>query len=347
MSIKRIVDTAFWEDSKVIDKYSVEDKYFLLYLMTNPHTTQVGIYKLPKRLISFETGYTVESVSVILERFESKYSNIVYDYETQEIAVLNSLKYSIVKGGKPVADLLIKELSKINNDELILKVYENLMIFWGRSTRDFDKTVKELFENELKKRNVPIIFNDNDNDNDNEESYHDSSWTSHKSVINVDTKPLETGVQKENGHVQNVQKSVQNKNGQNKNGQKVFKNDQLENFEKLWKLYPRKKRKDRAYKAYKKAIKEGTTNKQIQDGIINFKKEIAYKGIEMNFIPYGSTWFNGKCWEDEYETGTSNQPVNYQSDEINRLEKELQNDQLEATERIFMTNKLAELKGRE
>ena len=54
----------------MIDKYSVEDKYFLLYLMTNPHTTQVGIYKLPKRLISFETGYTVESVSVILERFE-------------------------------------------------------------------------------------------------------------------------------------------------------------------------------------------------------------------------------------------------------------------------------------
>lgn len=187
MSIKRIVDTAFWEDSKVIDKYSVEDKYFLLYLMTNPHTTQAGIYKLPKRLISFETGYTVESVSVILERFESKYSNIVYDYETQEIAVLNSLKYSIVKGGKPVADLLIKELSKINNDELILKVYENLMIFWVRSTRDFDKTVKELFENELKKRNVPIIFNDNDNDNDNEESYpesyHESYDESSKNTI--------------------------------------------------------------------------------------------------------------------------------------------------------------------
>ncbi len=172
MSIKRIVDTAFWEDSKVIDKYSVEDKYFLLYLMTNPHTTQVGIYKLPRRLISFETGYTVESVTVILERFESKYNNIVYDYETQEIAVLNSLKYSIVKGGKPVADLLTKELSKIKNDKLILKVYENLMIFWERSTRDFDKTVKKLFETELEKRNVPIIFNDNDNDN--EESYHES-----------------------------------------------------------------------------------------------------------------------------------------------------------------------------
>lgn len=347
MSVKRVVDTQFWEDANVIERYSVEDKYFLLYLMTNPHSAQVGVYKLPKKIISFETGYTVDSVSVILERFENKYKNILYDSDTHEISVLNSLKYSIVKGGKPVGDLLIKELNKIDSDYLIESTYSHLLKFWDKSDRIFDETVKLIFEDELSKRKEPKETNDNDNDNDNEESYHDSSWTSHKSVINVDTKPLETGVQKENGHVQNVQKSVQNKNGQNKNGQKVFKNDQLENFEKLWKLYPRKKRKDRAYKAYKKAIKEGTTNKQIQDGIINFKKEIAYKGIEMNFIPYGSTWFNGKCWEDEYETGTSNQPVNYQSDEINRLEKELQNDQLEATERIFMTNKLAELKGRE
>lgn len=174
MSIKRIVDTAFWEDSKVIDKYSVEDKYFLLYLMTNPHTTQVGIYKLPKRLISFETGYTVESVSAILDRFEIKHGNIAYNQDTQEIAVLNSLKYSIVKGGKPVSDLLEKELAKVEDDELILKVYHKLTKFWQLSIRPFDESVKELFEEELKKRNVPIIFNDNDNDNDNEESYHES-----------------------------------------------------------------------------------------------------------------------------------------------------------------------------
>lgn len=347
MSIKRVVDTQFWEDATVIERYSVEDKYFLLYLMTNPHSAQVGIYKLPKKIISFETGYTVDSVSVILERFENKYKNVLYDNDTHEISVLNSLKYSIVKGGKPVGDLLIKELNKIDSDFLIESTYNHLLKFWDKSDRIFDETVKLIFEDELSKRKEPKETNDNDNDNDNEESYHDSSWASHKSVINVDTEPVETGVQKENGHVQSVQKSVQNKNGHDENGQKVSKNDQLENFEKLWKLYPRKKRKDRAYKAYKKAIKEGTTNKQIQDGIINFKKEIAYKGIEMNFIPYGSTWFNGKGWEDEYETGTSNQPVNYQTDEINRLENELQNNNLDAVERTFMTNKLAELKGRE
>src|SRR5699024_6927321 len=159
MSVKRVVDTQFWEDANVIERYSVEDKYFLLYLMTNPHSAQVGVYKLPKKIISFETGYTVDSVSVILERFENKYKNILYDSDTHEISVLNSLKYSIVKGGKPVGDLLIKELNKIDSDYLIESTYSHLLKFWDKSDRIFDKTVKLIFEDELSKRKEPKEFN--------------------------------------------------------------------------------------------------------------------------------------------------------------------------------------------
>lgn len=181
MGIKRIVDTDFWEDPKVIDKFSVEDKYFLLYLMTNPHSSQVGIYRLPKRIISFETGYTLEVVAVLLQRFEEEYKNIVYSNATQEIAVLNSLKYSVVKGGKPVSDLLKKELSQVDDSKLIQVAYEHLQKFWKKSTRSFDQTIKFIFEEELKKRRL-YYKNDkendnenvNDNENDNEESYPDS-----------------------------------------------------------------------------------------------------------------------------------------------------------------------------
>lgn len=175
MTVKRIVDTKFWNDEKVLDTYSVEDKYFLLYLMTNTMTTQLGIYRLPKKYISFQTGYTKEVVEVLLQRFENEYKNIVYNHRTQEIAVLNSLKYNIVKGGKPVSDLLTKELSQVNDDDLILKTYLNMSDWWSVSLRPFDKTVKELFENELAKRKVPKEnLNVNDNDNDNDDSYHDS-----------------------------------------------------------------------------------------------------------------------------------------------------------------------------
>mgnify|MGYP001240449399 CR=1 FL=1 len=179
MTVKRIVDTKFWNDETVLDTYSVEDKYFLLYLMTNTMTTQLGIYRLPKKYISFHTGYTKEVVEVLLQRFQDKYKNISYNHKTQEIAVLNSLKYSIVKGGKPVSDLLIRELSKIEDTQLIVDTYLNMLDWWKLSARSFDKTIQTLFEDELAKRKVPKEklndnVNDNVNDNDNEESYHES-----------------------------------------------------------------------------------------------------------------------------------------------------------------------------
>lgn len=122
--------------------------------------------------------------------------------------------------------------------------------------------------------------------------------------------------------------------------------DALESdFEKLWKLYPNKKGKELALKAYKKAIKAGVTNKQIQNGIVNLKKEIAFKETDKKYIPHGGTWFNQKRWEDDYETGNVEQSNDYKANEIARLENELQDDKLDPIERNFMSKKLAELKG--
>lgn len=73
-------------------------------------------------------------------------------------------------------------------------------------------------------------------------------------------------------------------------------------FEKLWQLYPNKKNKAGAFKAYKSAIKDGVTNKQIQDGIIAYKQEIARKNTSIEYVRYGSSWFNQRGWEDEYES---------------------------------------------
>lgn len=81
-------------------------------------------------------------------------------------------------------------------------------------------------------------------------------------------------------------------------------------FEALWKLYPNKKGKAKAKKAYTKAIKDGVTNKEIQDGIVAYTKEIKAKNTNKEYIKHGSTWFNNRAWEDEYDT-TPNQPKRY------------------------------------
>ena len=74
-----------------------------------------------------------------------------------------------------------------------------------------------------------------------------------------------------------------------------------ENFEKLWKLYPKKQgSKKKAFASYKKAIKAGTTNKEIQDGIVAYKKYLQRE--QWQKPANGDTWFNNERWNDEYET---------------------------------------------
>ena len=69
--VKRVIGTDFWLDEKVVDMFSPEDKLFYLYLLSNPHTTQLGIYPVAKKVMAFELGYSLESVKVLLDRFEN------------------------------------------------------------------------------------------------------------------------------------------------------------------------------------------------------------------------------------------------------------------------------------
>lgn len=92
---------------------------------------------------------------------------------------------------------------------------------------------------------------------------------------------------------------------------KKIREQQLEeDFNKLWKLYPRKEGKKKAFEAYKRAIKNGTTNKEIQTGIVNYLAQIRVQKTNKQYIKQGSTWFNGECWDDEYNLGQEKSPVN-------------------------------------
>ena len=159
MGIKRIVDISFWTDNKV-DDFSPEDKYFMLYLLTNPFTTQLGIYEISIKQASFQMGYSVDAFNVLLDRFESKYDIIIYSKATGEIAIKNFLRHSIMKGGKPVEDCIKKEMSKVKDRRLIGEVFNYI-----KDKDDLNETVKKIInEYEI----------ENHNDNDNEVSYHDS-----------------------------------------------------------------------------------------------------------------------------------------------------------------------------
>ena len=169
---KTIVERDFWNDNLIIDKYSPEDKLFMLYLMTCPRGSTIGIFKLPIKLMAFEIGYSPEAIRVLVDRFQDKYGRIKYNLENQEIAVKNTLKYSISKGGKPVEDMVARELREVENADLLIFVYQSMVDFWNKSQRAIDKSVKILFENEISRRSNYI--NANANANANAKSYPDS-----------------------------------------------------------------------------------------------------------------------------------------------------------------------------
>ncbi|WP_251551425.1 hypothetical protein [Neobacillus muris] len=72
-----------------------EDKYFYLYLLTNPHTTQIGIYKITKKQIAFDMGYSIETVHSLMDRFITHHKLIRYNPETGELAIKNWRKYNL------------------------------------------------------------------------------------------------------------------------------------------------------------------------------------------------------------------------------------------------------------
>ncbi len=178
MGVKRIVDTSFWTDGKV-DEFSPEDKFFMLYLLTNPFSRQLGIYEISVKQAAFHMGYSVEAVNVLLDRFETKYNMIRFSRETNEVAIINFLRHSVMKGGKPVEDCIKQDMQKVKDKSLIDFVFRRL-----RQRDDLNVTVKKVVadyflanENDNDKDNDNDKHNENDNDNDRtgHESYHESS----------------------------------------------------------------------------------------------------------------------------------------------------------------------------
>lgn len=161
-NIKRIVSTGFWQDDKVVNDFSPEDKYFMLYLLTNPHTTQLGIYSFNVKTAAFEMGYSNESVMVLLDRFETKYGIILRSKTTSEIAIKNYLRYSVIKGGKPVLDLLNSEVRSVKDKSLLRFIAESL------SERDDLLDTVSSFVSEIKEKFSTLSLNENDNENDND-----------------------------------------------------------------------------------------------------------------------------------------------------------------------------------
>ncbi|HFK1449239.1 MULTISPECIES: DnaD domain-containing protein [Bacillus cereus group] len=116
MAVYRNVQVNFWQDEFILD-LTPEERYFYIYLLTSTKTKQCGIYVLPKRVAELETGYNMETVEKLLNRFV-EYGKILYDAETKELYIINWLHYNPILNTN-VEKCVLRELKAVKNKEFI------------------------------------------------------------------------------------------------------------------------------------------------------------------------------------------------------------------------------------
>ena len=114
MAIYRTVSISFWSDSKVTDDFTPEDRYFYLYLFTNPHTSLSGCYEISIKQMALELGYSQDTCNRLIERFISIHNVIRHSKETKEILLLNWHKYNWTESPK-FKKALLREIEKVKN----------------------------------------------------------------------------------------------------------------------------------------------------------------------------------------------------------------------------------------
>ena len=102
------------------------EKLLFVYLLTNPYTTQIGIYKITIKQIAFDLDFTKPYIKGALDKFEHEYNIIRYNSKTNEIAIRNWGKYNLTRLGKPMEMCIEKELKGVSDISLVKYVISSI-----------------------------------------------------------------------------------------------------------------------------------------------------------------------------------------------------------------------------
>lgn len=153
MATFRKIHVQFWSDP-YIQTLSPEKKYFFLYLLTNEKTRQCGIYEITTRQISFDTGYTVETVLILLQYFMDS-GKIMFSRETNEIAIKNWNRYNYNKS-PDIKGMVEKELQSVKNPSLIDWVHSGNTVVTHTKSSSPERIEREE-EKEREQERLPLI----------------------------------------------------------------------------------------------------------------------------------------------------------------------------------------------
>lgn len=108
MANYRLIHTQIWKDTWFID-LEPDEKLLFIYLFSNELATVSGIYKIPLRVIGFETGLGMDKVRQAMDKFQQAGK---VRYQDGVIWIKNLRKYNATSSSK-VLDRITKEVDDI------------------------------------------------------------------------------------------------------------------------------------------------------------------------------------------------------------------------------------------
>lgn len=265
MAIYRQIYTTFWSDPKIVDDFSPEDKFFFLYLMTNPLTSLTGCYEISFKRMASELGYDSDTVKKLIKRMKYEHKVVDYDEETKEILIINWHKYNWTKSPKLISS--VKQAVESVKTERFCEYLLQLIDAYENSSSDtvsipypypMDTTVSVYYNNTI------CLGLDNVSSIDSKRDVKTKEQTNVQSTLNVQEDEVE------------------------------------EAFTTFWQAYPKKVNKAYARKCFTKALKKVSLD-TLLSALEKHKQSVNWLKSNGQFIPDASTWLNNERWDDEIE----------------------------------------------
>ena len=288
MAVYRNIQTSFWTDATIADDFTPKDRYFYLYLFTNPHTNLCGCYAISKKQISWETGYPAETIDALLKRFEEDLNVIRYNKDTKEILLVNWHKYNWTSSDK-FRKPLENEIREIRCNEFKQYLLE---IFNGIDTVSIPYEYRS---------DTTVTDTDTDTDTDTV-SVTVPDTVSHAHAHAREPEPDHDPKPGQADKVDQPENPVTK-------SEPVEDQTQVDKFERFWGLYPKHTNRLMAEQAWSRL----QPDKELYEKIINslelhVKNNPEWCRDDGRYIPRADNWLNECRWDDEIPKATSGSP---------------------------------------
>lgn len=135
----RNIHTRIWVDSW-FSELGQDEKLLFIYLFSNPNASVCGMYEMPKRNMSLDTGIPINRVSEILNTFSA--AGKVH-YENGIVWVVNLKKYNDSGNSVKIVTRIEKDLAALPDCELKRKYFESQNIPYPETQIPYPEKMSE------------------------------------------------------------------------------------------------------------------------------------------------------------------------------------------------------------